>query len=284
MLRVAIPNKGSLSDAALRLLVDAGYNVHRGSGRDLRCTDDANGIGFFFLRPRDIAVYVGSGALDVGITGEDLLVDSGAPAEVMLRLGFARSRFRFAGRPDGPREVAALSGLRVATSFPTLVAKYLADAGVDVSIVTLDGAVENAIVLGLADVIADVVETGVSLANAGLVAFAEPLMDSEAVLVRAAAHRGAPAGEVDGLTDRLHGVLTARRYVMIEYDCPQAVLAQATALTPGIEGPTVSPLATEGWVAVRSLVERPLLQSTMDALKKVGARAILATSVEACRM
>lgn len=285
-LRVAVPNKGSLSEAALRLLTDAGYLVHRSSGKELRCNDPENGIDFFFQRPRDIAIYVGSGALDVGVTGLDLLTDSGAPAEVVLPLGFARSRFVFAARPDGPSDVTQLAGLRVATSYPTLVEKYLADAGVTASLVRLDGAVENAIILGLADAIADVVETGVSLQNAGLVTFGEPLMESEAVLVRSASCdlSTEAAASVDALVDRLRGVLTARRYVLVDYDCPVAALEAACALTPGIESPTVSPLAQPGWVAVRSLVERRRVQRTMDELKKIGVRAILVTPLEACRM
>jgi ATP phosphoribosyltransferase len=285
-LRVAVPNKGSLSEAAVRLLVEAGYLVHRSSGKELRCSDPENDMEFFFQRPRDIATYVGLGALDVGVTGLDLLADSGAPAEVVLPLGFGRSRFFFAARPDGPSDVRQLAGLRVATSYPTLVEKYLADAGVSVSLVRLDGAVENAISLGLADAIADVVETGSSLRNAGLVTFGEPLMESEAVLVRSGSVRlsGEAAARVAVLVERLRGVLTARRYVLMDYDCPEAVLEQACAVTPGIESPTVSPLAQPGWVAVRSLVERRRVQRAMDELKTIGARAILVTPLEACRM
>ena len=285
-LRVAVPNKGSLSEAAFKLLTDAGYLVHRGNGRELQCNDPENNMKFFFQRPRDIAVYVGSGALDVGVTGLDLLWDSGAPASEVLRLGFSRSRFHFAARPDGPQRLADLSGLSVATSYPTLVGKYLAEAGVSVSLVKLDGAVENAISLGLADAIADVVETGTSLQNCGLVTFGEPLMESEAVLIRSEASRRSEraAGAIDALVQRLEGVLTARRYVMVEYDCPAEALGAACALTPGIEGPTVSPLAREGWMAVRAMVPRAGVQRTMDGLKRAGARAILVTPLEACRM
>ncbi|MET7949001.1 ATP phosphoribosyltransferase [Micromonospora sp. NPDC005324] len=285
-LRVAVPNKGSLSESAFRLLTDAGYLVYRGSGRELQCNDPENNMTFFFQRPRDIAVYVGSGALDVGITGLDLLVDSAAPAREALRLGFARSRFHFAARPDGPQQLADLAGLSVATSYPTLVGKYLADVGVSVSLVKLDGAVENAISLGLADAIADVVETGTSLQNCGLVTFGDSLMESEAVLIRSETSRQSSraAEAIDALVERLEGVLTARRYVMVEYDCPSEALDAACALTPGIEGPTVSPLARAGWVAVRAMVKRAGVQRTMDDLKRVGARASLVIPLEACRM
>jgi ATP phosphoribosyltransferase len=285
-LRFAVPNKGSLSEAAVRLLTDAGYHLHRSSGKELRCNDVENNIQFFFQRPRDIAIYVGSGALDVGITGLDLLADSGAPAEVILPLGFARSRFHFATRIGGPEDITELSGLRIATSYPAIVENYLAKSGISASLVKLDGAVENAIILGLADAIADVVETGLSLQNAGLVTIGEPIMESEAVLVRSGSLCLPPeaAEIVESLVERLRGVLTARRYVMVDYDCPKSVLDEAFKLTPGIEGPTVSPLAHDGWVAVRSLVERRRVQPTMDELKKIGVRAILVTHLEACRM
>lgn len=286
LLRVAVPNKGSLSESALTLLTDAGYRLPRVRNKELNCFDPENGIEFFFQRPRDIAVYVGAGTLDLGITGKDLLEDAAAPAESVLDLGFARSTFYFAARPDGPKSVADLAGKSVATSYPELVRKHLAQAGVAANVVVLQGAVENAVALGLADAIADVVETGTSLENAGLVTFGEPLMRSEAVLIRSTTAEWTVerAEAVAVMLDRLTGVLTARRYVMVDYDCPKAVLEAACALTPGIESPTVSPLADPSWVAVRSLVERKSINRTMDELKKLGASAILATELAACRL
>ncbi|WP_218002664.1 ATP phosphoribosyltransferase [Nocardia brevicatena] len=286
LLRVAVPNKGSLSESALTLLTDAGYRLPRVRNKELNCFDPENEIEFFFQRPRDIAVYVGAGTLDLGITGKDLLEDAAAPAESVLDLGFARSTFYFAARPDGPKSVTDLAGRSVATSYPELVRKHLAQAGVSANVVVLQGAVENAVALGLADAIADVVETGTSLENAGLVKFGEPLMRSEAMLIRSTAAEWTVerAEAVAVMLDRLTGVLTARRYVMVDYDCPKAVLEAACALTPGIESPTVSPLADPGWVAVRSLVERKSINRTMDELKKLGASAILATELAACRL
>ncbi|WP_228839403.1 ATP phosphoribosyltransferase [Nocardia farcinica] len=286
LLRVAVPNKGSLSESALKLLTEAGYRLPRVRNKELNCFDPENEIEFFFQRPRDIAVYVGAGTLDLGITGKDLLDDAAAPAESVLDLGFARSTFYFAARPDGPKSVADLAGRSVATSYPELVRKHLAQAGVSANVVVLQGAVENAVALGLADAIADVVETGTSLENAGLVTFGEPLMRSEAVLIRSttAEWTDERAEAVTVMLDRLNGVLTARRYVMVDYDCPRAVLDAACALTPGIESPTVSPLADPNWVAVRSLVERKSINRTMDDLKKLGASAILATELAACRL
>jgi ATP phosphoribosyltransferase len=285
-LRVAVPNKGSLSESALTLLTDAGYKLPRVRNKELNCFDPENGIEFFFQRPRDIAVYVGAGTLDLGITGRDLLEDASAPAEAILDLGFARSTFHFAARPDGPRSVDELTGKSVATSYPELVRKRLAEAGVTARVVVLQGAVENAVALGLADAIADVVETGTSLENAGLATFGEPLMRSQAVLICSTNKQltGERADTVAVMLDRLNGVLTARRYVMVDYDCPRGVLQQACELTPGIESPTVSPLADPDWAAVRSLVLREGINRTMDQLKALGASAILATELAACRM
>lgn len=285
-LRVAIPNKGSLSASALELFSDAGYRVHSGR-RDLRVVDTDNDIIFFFQRPRDIATYVGSGTLDIGVTGEDLLVDSGAPAESMLELGFAHSEFRFAALPGSISSIDDLDDRRVATSFSRLVAKYLAGRGVQVrQLVQLDGAVENAIELGVADAIADVVETGESLRSAGLVAFGEPIMTSQAVLIRSTQRipDNKPAAAIEALVNRLRGVLNSRRYGIMEYDCPKTVLEQACALTPGIESPTISPLADGGWVAVRSMVLHTEVQPIMDELEQLGCKAIFVTALRACRV
>lgn len=285
LLRVAVPNKGSLSGAAMQLLTDAGYQLHR-NNRELSMLDLAHGVEFFFQRPKDIAVYVGSGALDVGITGRDLLLDSGAAAEEVLPLQFAKSLFRFAAKPGGVSEIAALDGLKVATSYPTLVGKYLVGVGVCADLVKLEGAVENAVALGLADAVADVVETGTSLRNAGLVAFGEPILASEAVLVRTEGRKLSPELEtaVEVLVQRLQGVLHAREFVLIDYVCRTDVVDHACELTPGRQSPTLSPLAKEGWVAVRSLVERRGIQRLMDELMKIGAEAILVTKLEACRI
>jgi ATP phosphoribosyltransferase len=283
MLRIAVPNKGSLAGPAAEMLHEAGYQQRRES-KELRIVDPGNDVEFFYLRPRDIAIYVSSGRLDIGITGRDLLVDSGANAEEILPLGFARSTFRYAAKPgtvgDG---IADLNGKTVATSYEGIVAKHLADSGIDASVVHLDGAVETAIELGVAEVIADVVETGTSLRNAGLVVVGEPIMKSEAIVVR---RTGADAEEpkVQQFLRRLQGVLVARTYVMMDYDCRVEQLEKAVALTPGLESPTVSPLHNEGWVAVRAMVPANEAQRVMDDLYEIGARAILTTAIHACRL
>ncbi|MDQ0402637.1 ATP phosphoribosyltransferase [Streptomyces sp. NPDC127168] len=285
MLRIAVPNKGSLSGPAADMLHEAGYQQRRES-KELRVVDPTNEVEFFYLRPRDIAIYVSSGKLDIGITGRDLLIDSGADAEEILPLGFARSTFRFAGKPGAAGGIEDLKGRTVATSYEGIVAAHLADRGVDASVVHLDGAVETAIELGVAEVIADVVETGTSLRNAGLEVFGEPIMKSEAVVIRRAGAEPDEATEpkVQQFLRRLQGVLVARTYVMMDYDCRVEQLEKAVALTPGLESPTVSPLHNEGWVAVRAMVPAKEAQRIMDDLYEIGARAILTTAIHACRL
>ncbi len=285
MLRIAVPNKGSLSGPASAILHEAGYQQRKES-KELVLVDPVNEVEFFYLRPRDIAIYVATGRLDIGITGRDLLVDSGADAEEILPLGFARSTFRFAARPCTAESADDLKGRTVATSYEGIVARHLAEHGVDASVVHLDGAVETAIELGVAQVIADVVETGTSLRNAGLEVFGEPIMHSEAVVIRrtGAGSEDAAEPKVQQFLRRIQGVLVARAYVMMDYDCRAEHLEQAVALTPGLESPTVSPLHNEGWVAVRAMVPAKDAQRIMDDLYALGARAILTTAIHACRL
>ncbi|RRS00825.1 ATP phosphoribosyltransferase [Glycomyces terrestris] len=285
MLRIAVPNKGALSQGATDILTEAGYRQRR-SSRDLQSLDADNGVEFFYLRPGDIATYVASGDLDLGITGRDLAVNSGAEVDEVLALGFGRSTFRYAARPGDVDSVAGLDGKRIATSYPGVVRRDLEAHGVKTEIVKLAGAVENAIALGVADAIADVVETGTTLKQAGLAVFGDPIMHSEAVIVRkTAADAGqAPERAVEQLLRRLRGVLVARSYVMLAYDVRAELLEAAVELTPGIESPTVSPLHREGWVAVQSMTERADLHRVMDALYDLGARGILASNIDASRL
>ncbi len=281
MLRLAVPNKGSLAASAAQMLREAGYR-QRADGNELVCRDPANEVEFFYLRPRDIATYVGSGDLQLGITGRDLLADAGGPAEELLDLDFGAATFRYAARPDTVAGVADLAGRRIATAYPGVVYDHLRGHGITAEVVRLDGAVENAIGLGVADVIADVVSTGATLRQAGLLPVGEPILHTTAVLI------GGPDRPANGgaaaLQRRLEGVLVARRYVMLAYDTPTDRLEQACALTPGIESPTISPLHREGWVAVQAMVRRTEVHRIMDELYDLGARAILVTDIHACRL
>lgn len=281
MLRIAIPNKGSLAEASIAILKEAGYR-QRTDSRDLVLLDAANGVEFYYLRPRDIAIYVGSGELEAGITGRDLLIDSGASAEEVLSLDFGSSTFRFAGPVGSGLNENAINGKRVATAYPGLVENYLKSKSIKASVVRLDGAVESSVRLGVADLIADVVSTGNTLRQAGLEIFGEPILVSEAVLIKRPGVQ-MPAG-LDILIRRLQGVVTARQYVLLDYDVPKSVADQACAITPGLESPTISPLQKEDWVAVRAMVLRVDTNRLMDELWALGARGILVTDIHACRL
>jgi len=277
-LRIAVPNKGTLSETAVSMLVEAGYAGRRDL-RALTVPDPRNDAEFFYLRPRDIATYVGSGALDVGITGRDLLKDSDTDAVEIEPLGFGHSTFRFAG-PPSISSVDQLAGLRVATSYPRLVEDFLAGHGVSASIVRLDGAVESAVRLGVADAVADVVSTGATLEAQGLAIFGPVILESEAVLI--SAKTDLPG--IDTLRGRLHGVWVAQQYVLMDYDLPLALIDEASAITPGLESPTVSPLRDPEWVAVRAMVPRNDSNVVMDRLYALGARAILVSAIHAARI
>ena len=281
MLRIAVPNKGSLADSSIAILKEAGYR-QRTDSRDLVLMDPDNSVEFYYLRPRDIAIYVGSGELEAGITGRDLLIDSAALAEEVLALDFGGSTFRFAGPSSTAWKPADIEGKRVATAYPGLVEKHLKDLEISASVVRLDGAVESSVRLGVADLIADVVSTGNTLKQAGLAIFGDPILVSEAILIKRTGS-ALPAG-LEILIRRLQGVVTARQYVLLDYDIPTSGLDAACAITPGLESPTISPLQKADWVAVRAMVLRKDTNRLMDELWALGARGILVTDIHACRL
>lgn len=281
MLRIAVPNKGSLSEPATVMLREAGYRQRRET-RELVLVDKANEVEFFYIRPRDVAVYVGAGTVDVGITGRDLLLDSGVNAIEHRPLGFARSTFRFAAPKGEISQLNDLAGKRIATSYDHLVKEYLKEHRISAEVVHLDGAVESSVRLGVADAIADVVETGSTLRTAGLETFGDPLLKSEAVLIRNADL--ANSKDLDVLDGRLEGVIVARSWVIMDYDCPEEHLTEAVKLTPGYQSPTISPLHEDGWVAVRAMVEREDINRVMDQLHDVGARGIIVTPILTSRI
>lgn len=281
MLRVAVPNKGALAAAASEMLAEAGYR-QRHEQRDLTVLDPTNNVEFFFLRPKDIAIYVGSGELDLGITGRDLGLDSGAPVHERLALGFGMSTFRYAAPAGREWTVEDLSGKRLATSYSRLVSDDLAERGVAAEVIRLDGAVEISIQLGVADAIADVVGSGRTLRQHNLVAFGDPICKSEAVLLQRKDSVESSAKEQ--LAGRLQGVVFAQQYMMLDYDCPKSLLDDAITITPGLESPTVAPLASPDWVAVRAMVPRHEVNLIMDKLAAVGAKAVLASDIRSCRL
>jgi ATP phosphoribosyltransferase len=280
MLRVALPNKGSLAEDSIKILIEAGYK-QRTDSRDLVTIDEVNQIEFYYLRPRDIAIYVASGELSIGITGRDLLLDSGVKAQELLSLGFGKSTFRFAiPVSTNGEDISILNGKRVATSYPGLVKKYLESKSIKADVVQLDGAVESAVRLGVADAIADVVSTGNTLRQAGLKVIGESMLESEAVLISSSK----TSNEMQVLIHRLNSVIIARQYVLMDYDVKSDLVEAACALTPGIESPTISPLKVEGWMAIRAMVKRQEAHRIMDDLWSLGARGILVTDIHACRL
>ena len=281
MLRIAVPNKGSLAESSISILKEAGYR-QRTDSRDLILADPDNGVEFYYLRPRDIAVYVGSGELEAGITGRDLLIDSAADAEEILALDFGGSTFRFAAPTGKDWKISDLAGKRIATAYPGLVQHSLKGLNIQAQIVRLDGAVESSVRLGVADMIADVVSTGNTLRQAGLQTFGEPILSSEAIVIKRTGV-AIPAG-LEVLIRRLQGVVTARRYVLLDYDVSKDLVEKACAITPGLESPTISPLQKADWVAVRAMVLRKETNRVMDELWALGARGILVTDIHACRL
>lgn len=281
MLRVAIPNKGSLAEESIAILKEAGYK-QRSDSRDLVLVDVANNVEFYYLRPRDIAIYVGSGELEAGITGRDLLIDSQAAAVEIMSLDFGASTFRFAGPAGSSLSIKDVQGKRVATAYPGLVSAHLAASGISAEVVRLDGAVESSVRLGVADLIADVVSTGNTLRQAGLEIFGEPILTSEAIVIARKKDQLPPGLEV--LIRRLQGVVTARQYVLLDYDVKKSEIDAACAITPGLESPTISPLQNPEWVAVRAMVKRDSTNEIMDQLWNLGARGILVTDIHACRL
>ena len=281
MLRVAVPNKGSLAESSISILKEAGYR-QRTDSRDLVLADPDNGVEFYYLRPRDIAVYVGSGELEAGITGRDLLIDSATLAEEILSLDFGGSTFRFAAPTGRDWKTSDLAGKRIATAYPGLVEHTLKALKIQAQIVRLDGAVESSVRLGVADMIADVVSTGNTLRQAGLQTFGDPILSSEAILIKRASV--AIPAELEVLIRRLQGVVTARRYVLLDYDVTRELVDKACAITPGLESPTISSLQKADWVAVRAMVLRKETNRVMDELWALGARGILVTDIHACRL
>ena len=282
MLYIALPNKGALSSGAMELVNSAGYHCKR-SAKELRVMDVENQVSFFFLRPRDIATYVSQGVLDLGIAGRDLLLDSGAPACELLALGFGRARLSYAAPKSSGLSIDALNGHRIATSFTHLVTKDLEERNIDATLVHLDGAVEISIQLGVADVVADLVQTGRTLIDAGLEIIGDPILETEAILVgRSAAVESDPAVRL--FIQRVRGILVARQYIIVEYDCPRTSLEEACTITPGIEAPTISPLSNQDWVSVKAMAKRSDTNRIMDDLERLGCKGILITEIRTCRI
>ncbi len=280
-IRFALPNKGRLNEPACDLLRRSGY-AFRLHGRNLYATCSTADIVFIFVRADDIPVLVASGVVDVGITGSDLVAERSADVATVLPLGFGRCRLCLAGPDHLPdADLAPFAKGTIATSFPRITSAFFAERQMDVRVVEMSGAVEIMIALRLADGIVDIVETGDSLRENGLKVLAE-IARHESVLIAHPARAADPA--IAQIRRRLEGVLVAGRYSMLEYNIPASRLKDAEAVAPGFEGPTVSPLDREGWLAVKVMVEKARVVEVMDRLEALGATAILETELRNCRL
>ncbi len=280
-LRIAVPSKGRLRDAALDTLERAGLRF-RVSGRRLFAVCSDTGIRIIFTNTADIPVLVAEGVVDLGITGSDQVLEKRVEVEEHRRLGFGRCRLSVAVHKDAPfRSAADLGGRVVGAKFVHLARDYFERLGVRVQLIEIQGAVEVMVLLGLVDAIVEIVETGNSLVENDLVEL-EKVLDAEAVLIGSSRPRDVELR--DQLLRRIDGVLAARRYSLLEYNCPATRIAEATRITPGFSSPTVTPLQDEAWLAVKVLVEKSTTQRVIDALEGLGCVAILETELRHARL
>lgn len=281
LLRIGVPSKGRLAELSAQLLADAGLAFRR-TERALfaRCRDMP--VEITFLRTDDIPVLTAEGAIDLGITGADLVAESGAEVVHRLDLGVGSCRLALCvpddATIDDPRKLA---GRRIATSFPRVTRRWLADRGVDAHFVELSGSVEVMIALGVADAIVDLVETGSTLA-ANRLHVLDDIGRYETVLIQHP--RLVDTALADRIVRRLEGIVIARSWSLLEYNVPRARLAEAERITPGFNSPTVMQLEDPSWCAVRAMVKRGEVHAVMERLETLGASAIIETRIGNCRL
>lgn len=280
-LRIGLPSKGRLSEVAGELLIQAGLNFRRQS-RGLFAKVSGLPIDLVFLRTDDIPTLCAEGAIDMGITGSDLVEESSVATKVRMRLGVGRCRLAICIPEDASLDSPGqLNGKRVATSFPRITATYLARHAATAHLVALSGSVEVMIQLGVADAIVDLVETGSTLAANRLRILTE--IDAyETVLIQNEACRDPRTA--DRVVRRLEGVVIARDYSLLEYNVPRSKLAAAEAITPGFNSPTVNALEDKSWCSVRVMVKRRDVIDAMERLEALGASAIIETTISNCRL
>jgi ATP phosphoribosyltransferase len=280
MIKVAVPNKGMLSEPAMDLLKACGYKVNKPS-KILSSIDSVNGIEFYFLRPNDIPMYVGKGIIDAGITGIDFCVEAQSPAVKILDLPFGASKHCVAVPEQSSYEkLSDIENLRIATSFPGIVRDYFKNPNME--LVVLEGAVEISVSLDVADAVVDIVETGTTLKQAGLRILGEPLFLSNAALFAHPDRKNNP--DICNLIRRIEGKLVAMSYKMVEYDVPANLLEKACAITPGLQSPTVAPLQNKNWYSVKAMVKSEESNIIMDKLQDLGCEGILLFSIESARV
>ncbi len=280
-LRIGIPSKGRLSELATELLLQAGLNFRR-QDRSLFARVSSMPVEITFLRTDDIPTLCAEGAIDLGITGSDLVQEANAEVQVRMKLGVGRCKLAICVPTHSDVErPSQLAGKRVATSFPNTTERFLKQHNAPVHLVKLNGSVEVMISLGVADAIVDLVETGSTLAANQLRILTE-IGQYETVLVQSPACRDLVTA--DRIVRRLEGVVIARDYSLLEYNVPREKLAAAEAVTPGFTSPTVTNLEDSGWCAVRAMVKSSEVISIMEKLEALGALAILEMSINNCRL
>ena len=280
-IKFALPSKGRISEPSIDLLRRAGY-AFRTQGRNLYASCTNADITFIFVRADDIPVLVASGAVEIGITGSDLIIENEVDVVEMLPLGYGKCRLCVAVKNDFPgKDISALAGKTIATSFPQLSKSFFAKSNINVNCIKMTGSVEIMVDLNLAAGIVDLVETGDSLRDNELMVFAE-IGSYETELIANKAVANSP--EILQIKRRIEGILIADKYTLLEYNIPEERLREAEKITPGYSSPTVSRLDREGWLAVKTMVERKNVVSVMDSLEAIGATAILETSVKNCRL
>jgi ATP phosphoribosyltransferase len=278
-LRLAIPNKGRLLESTLGLLHDAGL-VFEEHDRSLVARVQNHPLDILFVRTGDVIEFVNDGVADAGVTGGDILAESGVDLPVLRQLGYGRCRLVAATPADSPYEaISDLAGVRIATSHPNVTRRFFAQQGIPVEVISLSGAVEVAPRLGLADAIVDLVSTGSTLAMNGLRAIGD-LLASEAILVtNPQAVRQRPE-ELDGIVTMLGSVIAARGRKYLMMNAPAAKLGELEALLPGLESPSVIPLAHAGMIAIHSVVGADEVWGLLPRLKGAGASGILVLPIE----
>ncbi|HCN07740.1 MAG TPA: ATP phosphoribosyltransferase [Lentisphaeria bacterium] len=280
-LRIGVPSKGRLAEIAAELLQQAGLSFRRQNRSLFARVRDMN-VDITFLRTDDISVLCAEGAIDMGITGSDLVAESGSDVQTRLQLGVGKCRLAVCVPEDATGDsVASLAGLRIATSFPNVTRAYLASHGVEAHLVNLTGSVEVMIALGVADAIVDLVETGGTLA-ANRLRVLDEIGCYESVVIQNSTRQHAELA--DRVVRRLEGVVIARSYSLLEYNIPKDKLAAAEEITPGFNSPTVNALEDSAWCAVQVMVRRGEMIDVMDRLEALGASAILETQITNCRL
>ncbi|MBI4979574.1 MAG: ATP phosphoribosyltransferase [Spirochaetes bacterium] len=280
-LKFAIPNKGRLHEPTVALLKRAGYSF-RMKDRALYASCTNADIIFIFVRAEDIPVLVASSAVDIGITGQDLVIEKKAAASELLALDFGKCRLCVAVPGSASHDsVTELAGAMIATSFPGITSDYFTKQHVPVTCLEMNGSIEITVALGIADAIVDIVETGDSLKENNLRIFKE-IGSYQTVLI--ASPKRVMDERVQMVKRRIEGILIANSYSILEYNIPSARLKDAEKITPGFESPTVAELDEPGWLAVKVMVEKNRIADAMDKLEALGATGLFETEIKNCRL